>query len=75
MVDIRPPVFPIGPLPRIAFKSPPLRAFLNPLLGAPILVRVLQEWLVFSDHQKLRIALPDTLLAHQNAPSLSFPQP
>lgn len=40
MVDIRPPVFPIGPLPRVAFKSPLLRAVLNLLLRAPTTVRV-----------------------------------
>jgi hypothetical protein len=63
MVDIRPPVFPIGLLPRVAFKSPPLRAVLNLLSRAPIQVRVMQEWRVFSVYQKNRIALPDTGLA------------
>lgn len=65
MVDIRPPVFPFRPLPRVRFKSAPLRAVLNLLLGAPIPVRVMQEWRVFSDYQKLGIALPDTVLVHQ----------
>jgi hypothetical protein len=74
MVDIRPLVFPFGPLTRVAFKCTPLRTVLNLLLRAPILVRVMQEWRVFSDHQKLRIAPPDTLLAHKNAPSHSFSQ-
>lgn len=63
MVDIRPPVFPIGTLPRVRFKSAPLRAVLNLLLRAPILVRVMQEWRVPSDYQKLGIALPNTVLA------------
>lgn len=35
MVDIRPPVFPIGPLPFVAVKSPPLRAVLNLLIENP----------------------------------------
>lgn len=72
MVDIRPPVFPIGPLPRVAFKSPLLRAVLNLLLRAPIPSQVMQEWRVFSDCQKLRIALPDTRLATEKSP-LSIP--
>lgn len=69
MVDIRPPVFPIGPLPRVAFKSPPLHAVLNLLLRAPYAVRVMQDWRLFSDYQNLGIALPDTVLPDQDSPS------
>lgn len=71
MVDIRPPVFPIGPLPRLAVKSHTPRAVLNLLLKAPTLVRVMQELRVFSVYQKLGITLPDTLLTYQKSPSQS----
>lgn len=69
MVDIRPPVFPIGPLPFVAVKSHPFRTVLNLLLRTPTIVRVMQEWRVFSDYQKLGNALQDTVLAYQNSPS------
>ncbi len=74
MVDMRPRVFPIQPLPRVAVKIHTLRAVLNLPLRPPTLVRVMHEGRVFSDYQTFRIALPDTALAYQNSPSPSFPQ-
>ncbi|SMX44493.1 hypothetical protein OCA8868_03159 [Octadecabacter ascidiaceicola] len=74
MVDISPPVFPIGPLPRVAVKIRPPRTVLNFLLRTPTQVRVMQEWRMFSDYQKLGIVMPDTVLAHQNSPSQNCPQ-
>ena len=74
MVDIRPPVFPIWPLTRVRFESAPFRAVLNLLLNTPTQVRVMQEWRVFSDYQKLGIALPDTVLVHQNSPTQTCPE-
>ena len=68
MVDIRPPIFPFGPLHRVAFKSPKLRTVLNLLIRAPIPMRVMQEWQVFSVYQKNRIALPDTGLTTKTHP-------
>jgi hypothetical protein len=74
MVDIRPPVFPIGPLPHVRFESAPTRAVLNLLLSIPTQVRVMQEWRVFSHYQKLRIAQQHTVLAYQNSPIQFRPQ-
>lgn len=73
MVDIRPPVFPIWPLPRVAVKSHPPGTVLNLPLGAPAIGRVMQEWRVFSICQNLGIALPDTAMAYQNSYT-KFPQ-
>ncbi len=63
MVDIRPPVLPIRPLPSVAVKSQPPKAVVNLPKRTPTSVRVMHEGLPLSSCQNLGIALPNTALA------------
>ena len=57
MVDICPPVFPLGPPLRTGVSDPLPSAYLNLLSRPPVAARVLHEGRALSGYQKFRNSL------------------